>query len=103
MTKVPFDVCHLCGAIRFLHGTDSFIPLHMKARSPLDLLSSKTPYTCHCDRLLLLNCGIATTQITVPRPTMVPFSRPMVVLDGPSDRRFTLSRTSTTLIGLGIE
>ena len=66
VTKVPLDVRHLYGAIRFLHGTDSFIPLHTKARSPSDPLSSKTWYTRCCDRLLLLNCGIATTQVTVP-------------------------------------
>ena len=97
VTKVLFGVRHLCGAIRFLHGTDSFILLRTKARSPSDPLSSKTRYMRLCDRLLLLNCGIATTQVTVPRPITVPFSWPMALLDGPLDR------PSTTLIGLGIE
>ena len=102
MTKVLFDVRHLCGAVCFLYGMDSFIPLHTKARSALDLLSSNTQYTCHCDRLLLLNCRIATMQVTNPQPTMISFSGLMVLLAWPLARPMRFSLLSMILIGLGI-
>ena len=102
VTKVLFDVCHLWGAIYFLYGMDYLIPLHTKARSPLDLLSSNMQYTHRCDRLLLLNWGIATTQVMDPQPTMVPFLGSMALLSWPFTRPMTFPLWSTTLIGLGI-